>query len=74
MPVSILPQIRTGLAAVGLLATLLTGCESRQAAPALDARAKGRRVAEHDIAQGVLKEADVAGAAVGWAHRGISSS
>jgi hypothetical protein len=51
-----LPRIRVGIAAICLMAGWLAGCESRQAAEAEDARAKGRQDAEHDIAGGILKE------------------
>jgi hypothetical protein len=51
-----LHPIRVQLPAIGLFLTLLAGCESPRTAPGSDARAKGRQAAEHDIAQGILKE------------------
>jgi len=44
------------LTAIALCAMVIAGCDARQDSAAHDARAKGRRDAEQDIAQGILKE------------------
>jgi hypothetical protein len=49
-------RIRIELTAITLCAMVMAGCDARQDSVAQDAKAKGRRDAEDDIAQGILKE------------------
>jgi hypothetical protein len=48
-------RIGLTITAIVMSAVLMTGCKSQEDA-AKDARSKGRRDAEQDIAQGILKE------------------
>jgi hypothetical protein len=51
-----LNRVRTGVTAIGISVILMAGCNSQHDAAAQDAGSKGRRNAEQDISQGILKE------------------